>query len=113
MNDKAADKAEPLAIKITQQYRARNGMTYELMGGGHRLTVRMFPRQSATDADEWRCEASNGPQRDEPLVVEWAASRKGALTAVARAWAVQAPPRGLPLFDWDAIAEVLQSVRAL
>lgn len=107
------EKPEPNehAVKITQQYRARNGMTYDLKGEGHRLTVHISPRENASDRDDWRVDAAIGSA--DPIVSEWGSSRAIALGAVGRVWSLRAQTEGLPAFDWDAVAKALLAVRAI
>lgn len=100
----------PFAVRITQQYRRKNGMTYELLGDGNRLVVRMFPRETPTEPDEWRCEACDGADRDEVLVSVWGPTRADALSAVGRRWDEHTRA---PKFDWLEVAKALEMVRAI
>jgi hypothetical protein len=45
-------------------------------------------------------------------VVEWGKTRGDALRAVGAAWDAAEPTLGLRVFDWEAVAKVLDSVRA-
>jgi hypothetical protein len=102
----------PDMLKITHQSRERNGMVYDLKGNGHRLTLRVFPRESASDSGEWRVEART---TDAALdsVSAWGSTRAEALRDVGSSWAKRSETLGLPTFDWDAVAEVLLAVRAI
>ena len=111
MRDKSEPNEHP--VKITQQYRARTGMTYDLKGDGHRLTVHICPREKESDGGDWRVDASMAPTRDTPVVSEWGPSRADALRAAGTAWTSRATAEGLPAFDWDAVAKALQAVRAI
>ena len=101
------------ALKITNQFRAKNAMVYDLKADGNRLTVRVFPRERSTDSGEWRVEARTNDAQEEAVVAEWGATRAEALGEVAKSWVTKAPAHGLPMFDWEAVAQVLTSVRAL
>jgi len=103
----------PGALKITHQARGRSGMVYDLSADGHRLTVSIFHRENPQEPDDWRIEA-RASRADEAIVVsQWAASRSAALKAVGIAWRDRAVADGLPTFDWEGVAKLLDSVRAI
>jgi RNA recognition motif-containing protein len=94
---------EPTAARITQQYRERLAMIYDLSCHGSPLTVRMcFPE--AETPSIWRVEARSG--QGEAVVSATGASRELALRAVAESWST-------PELDWVAIAGALKTVRAI
>ncbi len=101
----------PPAIAITQQYRERHNMTYELHCSGEALVLRVFfPLETAPA--EWRIEA-RGKHGAEAVVLERsAATREQAFQAICAAW-----PSSLSgskgSYDWDGVTQVLRSVRAL
>lgn len=101
--------AEPASnARITQQYRERLSMTYELSCHSARLTVRIF----FTDPEQpsrWRIEASTAQAGCVAEATD--ASRELALRGVADAWAKL--PSGAPELDWAAIAAALKAVRAV
>jgi hypothetical protein len=103
----------PEGLRITNQYRSRHGMMYELECEGAKLDLHVSPRASADDAGEWRVEARQGHAEDAATVAEWAPTRSQALQQVGQAWASQSLERGLPRFDWDLVAKALNVVRAL
>lgn len=106
-------KKEPGALKITHQARGRSGMIYDLSADGHRLTVSIFQRENPQEPGDWRIEA-RASRADEAIVVShWGASRAEALSSVGAAWTARAEADALPTFDWDAVAKLLDSVRAL
>ena len=111
MSEKAAKNKD--ALRITQQFRSGRAMVYDLREEGHRLTVRVFPRESPADLAEWRVEASAGPSSTSDAVSEWGATRTAALHEVGCAWTAKAEGQGLHLFDWKAVQEALLSVRAI
>ena len=103
----------PGALKITHQARGRNGMVYDLSAEGHRLTVSIFQRENPQEAGDWRVEA-RASRADEAIVVsQWGRSRPEALKAVGAAWTARATADHLPSFDWEAVAKLLDSVRAI
>jgi hypothetical protein len=107
------EEKEKDGLKITNQFRARGGMAYDLKCKGTRLTLLVSPRTTPDDEGEWRVEArSNRPQEEAVVVAEWGPTRIEALRAVGRSWTSNAPTE-LGMFDWEAVAQVLQTVRAL
>lgn len=88
-------------------------MVYDLSAEGHRLTLSIFQRDNPQEPGDWRIEA-RASRADEAVVVsEWAASRALALRAVGVTWSSRAAVDKLPSFDWEAVATLLDSVRAL
>jgi hypothetical protein len=106
-------QADRDSLRITDQFRGRRGFVYDLRCQGSRLTLCIVPRGSVADSDEWCIEARASHAPDAPIVSEWGPTRIDALRAVGRSWAIQAQQRGLPLFDWEAVAKALTEVRAL
>ena len=103
----------PGALKITHQARGRNGMVYDLSAEGHRLTVSIFQRENPQEPGEWRVEA-RASRADEAIVVsEWGTTRAIALKSVGSTWTTRAMADNLPNFDWEAVAKLLDSVRAI
>jgi hypothetical protein len=100
------------ALRITDQFRTREGMAYELRAHGARLTV-LISENAKDDADgPWRVEAfcSLAP---ESAISRTAPTRGEALQRTGAEWALHARSRGLPMFDWDAVARALTVVRAI
>jgi hypothetical protein len=108
MAEKTAD-----AIKITNQFRSKNGFVYDLKSEDSRMTLSIAPRENADDAGEWRVEAQMKRDPDAVAIVGWGATRSDALRDVASSWTSRTDELGLPTFDWDAVARVLTEVRAL
>ena len=52
-----AEKADPDALKITNQFRSRNGFVYDLKCRGVRLTLNIGQRQNPSDPGEWCVDA--------------------------------------------------------
>lgn len=99
----------PSKVKIAQQFRERNNMTYELDCAGAPLIVRIFP----TDDDRWRIEARTSDGDGALVVSAAAATRREALADVARGWTEQAAAMTLPSLDWDAVTTAMSTVRAV
>jgi hypothetical protein len=104
------DAAAEDALRITAQFRTREGMAYELREHGERLTVLIT---AAADASmPWRVEAF-ATGRPDANVQHAALTRREALRLTGAEWRRDAGARTLPSFDWDAIALALGSVRAI
>ena len=102
----------PAAIVITQQYRERHNMTYELDCGGEALILRVFFPPEAGPA-EWRIEARGKGAGEAVVVDRVAATRELALQAVSGAWPLPAQPTGPASYDWVGVTAVMRSVRAI
>ena len=88
-------------------------MVYDLSAEGHRLTVSIFQRENPQEPNDWRIEA-RASRADEAIVVaEWGKTRPDALKSVGAAWTARAMADNLPNFDWEAVAKLLDSVRAI
>jgi hypothetical protein len=107
------NEKNPGALKITHQARGRSGMVYDLSAEGHRLTVSIFQRENPQEPGDWRIEARSSRNDEAIVVAEWAASRPAALKAVGAAWTERAVADSLHSFDWEDIAKLLDSVRAI
>jgi hypothetical protein len=103
------------AAIITNQFRGRRGMVYELKCTHAKLTLCMSARETPADADEWKVEATTRPVVGGPdvLIAEWGRTRVDALRELGRSWGAKAASRELPPVDWEAIATALDAVRAL
>lgn len=101
-------------LKIMNQFRAKNGMAYDLKCEGARVTLLVSPRTNEDDLGDWRIEATaNRPSEESVVVTEWGPTKIEALRAVGRSWASQSSTHGMAMFDWEAVAEVLLAVRAV
>lgn len=101
------------AVKITNQFRSKDGFVYDLRSEGARLTISIMPREHSAEAGDWKVEARSGHGPDAVVVTEWGASRVDVLREVGRAWVSRAMELGLPTFDWEAVAKALKDVRAI
>ena len=45
------------AVKITNQFRSKDGFVYDLRSDGARLTVAIMPREHSADPADWKVEA--------------------------------------------------------
>jgi len=102
----------PSKIVITQQYRERHNMTYELDCAGVALVLRVFFPSEAGPV-EWRMEA-RGKGAGEAIVIDKvAATRELAFEAICGAWPGASLPTTTPSYDWVSVTQVLRSVRAI
>jgi hypothetical protein len=102
------------AIRITQQFRSRDTMVYDLRGRAGRLTLRITARgEDDGPPTEWRVEASTSTSADAVVVSELAATRAEALRAVGRSWDDKRLANDLPSFDWESVARAMAAVRAI
>jgi hypothetical protein len=98
-------------LRITDQFRTRNGMAYELRQHGARLTV-LIAERTNDNGSEWLVEASS-VQFPGSEVSQVASTRAEALRKIGMQWVADAAERGLPSFDWTAVATALTAVRAI
>jgi len=102
------------AIRITQQFRSRDAMVYDLRSSAGRLTLRVTGRGGDEGPPtEWRIEASTSSSADAVVVAEWRATRAEALRAVGRSWNEKRLASNLPSFDWESVARAMAAVRAI
>ncbi len=99
-------------LRITNQFRSKGSMVYDLRCNGERLTLTVSPRTSEHDGGEWRVEARTSGRPEEDVVERWGPTRIDALRAVGLEW-TERLARGLPRFDWEAVAQALIAVRAV
>jgi hypothetical protein len=108
------DTKSSTALKITNQFRSDGGMAYDLKCEGVRLTLVIAERTRADDPAAWRIEARGSLTADQKAtLLEWGTTREEALQAIARAWASSIDTTALRVFDWEAVAAMLRTVRAL
>lgn len=106
---KRGPKVDPSSVRITQQYRDRHGMSYELDSAGPRLTLTfVFPEPEGAD---WRVRAAlTGEQLGD--VEASGHTRELALTALGELCS-QSPSSQLSTVNWVDVAAALKSVRAI
>jgi hypothetical protein len=102
------------AIRITQQFRSRDAMVYDLRGKAGPLTLRITGRGGDDGSPvEWRVEASTSGSPDAVVVSETGATRAEALRAVGSTWNEKRLASNLPSFDWESVARAMAAVRAI
>lgn len=99
-------------VKITQQFRERQGMAYDFLCEDKRLTVRMVP-ETESDPVTWRVELRMSDAADAVSAHGVGQTRTIAFSEAARAWDEQSLARDVPRFDWEGITRALSEVRAL
>lgn len=99
------------ACRITDQFRTRHGMAYELRESGARLTL-LIAEHVGADGSEWHVEASS-TQHPGNAITDSAHTKAEALRRTGAQWTEGALARGLPSFDWTAVARALTAVRAI
>ena len=108
------DQSDEASIRITQQFRSRDAMVYDLRGAAGRLTLRVTGHGGDDGPpDEWRIEASTSSSPDQVVVTERGATRAEALRAVGRSWNEKLLAGNLPSFDWESVAHAMAAVRAI
>jgi hypothetical protein len=100
--------ASEIRATLTQQYRDRHALTYELDCSGKRLALRfVFPTE---DALVWQLEARIDA---EAVVTGSAPTREQAFQAMIDRWESVARSPGSPQLDWQHVAVALRAVKAL
>jgi hypothetical protein len=94
-----------LAMRITDQFRQKGSMMYDLKGGTLRLTLRICQR-----TEDWEIEAIPRQLPELHSLTATAPSRCDALQLVADAWGGAI---GFPSVDWGQIRNALTIVRAI
>jgi hypothetical protein len=108
------DQRDDDAVRITQQFRSREAMVYDLRGSGSRLTLRVTGQGGGDGPPtEWRIEASTSSSPDAVIVAEGGATRAEALRAVGLSWEGKRVANNLPAFDWESVARAMAAVRAI
>jgi len=100
-------------VRITNQFRKREAMVYDLACEDVRLTIEVAARPNDDGRGEWLLEAHARQAAERPTIHEPGLTRKEALRAVARAWLAKGGAYGFPQLDWDAVSTAMLSVRAI
>jgi hypothetical protein len=109
----AKEKEKP-GVRITNQFRRRQGMVYDLSCDDVRLTLEISTRStSESSEEEWHVEAFAREAPGRPTLDEPGGTKIDALRAVARAWAAKRGAYGFPMLNWDGVTEALIAVRAI
>jgi hypothetical protein len=108
------DESKEDSVRITQQFRSRDAMVYDLRASTGRLTLRVTGRGGDDGlATEWRIEASTSNSPDAVVVAERGLTRAEALRAVGRSWNDKRLANNLPSVDWESVARAMTAVRAI
>jgi hypothetical protein len=112
--DGASQKKKPATVDakvaITQQYRDRHGLTYELSCADKLLTLRfLFP---ADDAHDWQVEAQVSPGPTSAAKAS-AMTREQALSALIVACSAPEDALAASGLDWEGVVRALRAVRAV
>ncbi|MGH7272313.1 MAG: hypothetical protein ACREJ3_17940, partial [Polyangiaceae bacterium] len=70
-----AEHKEDAPARITNQFRSRDAMVYDLSCEGARLTISIAPRTTEEGADQWSAEAHARQAPERPAIVECGATR--------------------------------------
>lgn len=107
---RARAAAPEVKARLTQQYRGRHGLTYELDCSGKRLTLLfLFPTD---DTRVWQLEARMEPQST-AVATGSAPTREQAFRVMVDDWASVARSPSPPEPDWEQVAVALRAVKAL
>jgi hypothetical protein len=101
------------AVRITNQFRRREAMVYDLSCEDIRLTIEIAQRQNEDGLGEWLVEAHARDTAEKPTIHQPGVTRNDALRAVAREWAAKRGTHGFPELDWDAVSGAMLAVRAI
>ncbi|HVU05847.1 MAG TPA: hypothetical protein VHE30_29060, partial [Polyangiaceae bacterium] len=86
----------PDGVKITVQYRTKEGKIYELTNKQTVLALHISAPDGHADRDTWHVEARLGTGTGPALVDGWGSTAAEALRETGRAWALREPG----VFDW-------------
>jgi hypothetical protein len=106
-------EANRSGVRITNQFRRREAMVYDLSCEDIRLTIEVTQRPNEDGLGEWVIEAHARQAADKLAIHEPGATRNDALRAVARTWAAKQGAVGFPALDWEAISVAMLGVRAI
>jgi hypothetical protein len=99
------------SVRITDQFRRRDSMVYDISCEDTRLTVEIARSEGTTGAFTVAAHARQSPEQ--PVVTEPGPTRAEALRAVGRAWAAKNAAFGFPKVDWELVEQALLAVRAI
>jgi hypothetical protein len=108
----ANEKPRP-AVRITNQFRKRQAMVYDLSCEEIRLTIEVTARENDDQLGEWNVEAHARQTQEQASIDAPGATRSDALRAVAQSWTAKQGSGGFPILDWEGVAEALLAVRAI
>ncbi len=100
-------------VRITNQFRRREVMVYDLSCEDTRLTIEIAQRANEDGLGEWLVEAHAREAVEKPTILQPGVTRNDALRAVAREWVAKRGTHGFPELDWEAVSGAMQAVRAI
>ena len=105
------DKDKPPAptVKIVQQFRERNNMTYDLDCAGLPLVLRVH----SVENGEWRIDARAKDEAESLHATGTATTRRAALVEVVRAWNEAATASGGRRLDGAGLLDAMSGVKAI
>ena len=95
VREMSKESARP-GVRITNQFRKREAMVYDLSCEDVRLTIEVAQRPNDDGLGEWMIEAYTRQAAERPTIHEPGPTRNDALRAVARAWAAKKAPTASP-----------------
>jgi hypothetical protein len=101
-------------VRITDQFRDKTGMVYELNCQGVKMSISMMSSNRDAERDaEWQAEAT-AKVLPAPIVARGSGpSRDEAFRVLRDAWGAHRDANTCPMLDWEGIREALTAVRAL
>ena len=103
----------PEGLKITNQFRSKNGFVYDFKLLETRMSLNISPRESDADEGDWRVDAQVRRSSDSVVITGWGATRADAVADVGRSWASKSSELQFPTYERDAVVKMLSQVRAL
>ena len=107
------DEGSRRGVRITNQFRRRDAMVYDLSCDDVRLTIEMERRVNDDGLGDWVAGAHARESAEKPSVIAPGATPDDAFRAVARSWVAKRRAHGFPELDWDAVAVAMRNVRAI
>ena len=98
-------------VRITDQFRQREAIVYDLKCDSIRISISISPETTANET--WKADVVAKMMPDRPSVSAVGQSRSEALGALEEAWCEKGETGGLPALDWKAIRQALVAVRAI
>jgi len=108
-----AKETSRAGVRITNQFRKREAMVYDLSCEGIRLTIEVAQRRNDDGLGEWIVEAHARQAVDTPTIHEPGMTRDDGLRAVACSWTAKQGAPGFPKLDWEAVSVAMHGVRAI
>ncbi len=106
------DDAQP-AVRITNQFRRWQVMTYDLSCEGVHLTLEVGARDNSDGLGEWSIAAYAREAPTRPVLRRPGPTPADALRALAASWTAKHGEYGFPRLDWEGVARAMQAVRAI